>query len=150
MIRSANPRIFSLISVLCSFCSRTFATPCLPFPRSRRCGHAEMICDWQRIAPAGHRPAGAPLFCLWLVLWSTPRPQILSKIKPLFSFEKSGFIGAAGRIRTADLILTKDALYRLSYSSILAAYAAFYIKRYLTFSSLKWRPRTGSNRRPPA
>ena len=25
--------------------------------------------------------------------------------------------GAAGRIRTADLILTKDALYRLSYSS---------------------------------
>ena len=26
--------------------------------------------------------------------------------------------GAAGRIRTADLILTKDALYRLSYSSI--------------------------------
>ena len=29
-----------------------------------------------------------------------------------------GFNGAAGRIRTADLILTKDALYRLSYSSI--------------------------------
>ena len=28
--------------------------------------------------------------------------------------------GAAGRIRTADLILTKDALYLLSYSSILA------------------------------
>ena len=27
------------------------------------------------------------------------------------------FSGAAGRIRTADLILTKDALYRLSYSS---------------------------------
>ena len=27
------------------------------------------------------------------------------------------FVGAAGRIRTADLILTKDALYRLSYSS---------------------------------
>ena len=26
--------------------------------------------------------------------------------------------GAAGRIRTADLILTKDALYLLSYSSI--------------------------------
>ena len=39
--------------------------------------------------------------------------------------------GAAGRIRTADLILTKDALYRLSYSSI-------------------WRPRWGSNPRPPA
>ena len=30
------------------------------------------------------------------------------------------FSGAAGRIRTADLILTKDALYLLSYSSILA------------------------------
>ena len=29
-------------------------------------------------------------------------------------------VGAAGRIRTADLILTKDALYLLSYSSILA------------------------------
>ena len=29
-------------------------------------------------------------------------------------------VGAAGQIRTADLILTKDALYRLSYSSILA------------------------------
>ena len=28
--------------------------------------------------------------------------------------------GAAGRTRTADLILTKDALYLLSYSSILA------------------------------
>ena len=28
--------------------------------------------------------------------------------------------GAAGRIRTADLILTKDALYRLSYSSKMA------------------------------
>ena len=27
------------------------------------------------------------------------------------------FCGAAGQIRTADLILTKDALYRLSYSS---------------------------------
>ena len=28
--------------------------------------------------------------------------------------------GAAGQIRTADLILTKDALYLLSYSSVLA------------------------------
>ena len=31
---------------------------------------------------------------------------------------RSGFSGAATRIRTGDLILTKDALYRLSYSSI--------------------------------
>ncbi len=30
----------------------------------------------------------------------------------------TGFFGAATRIRTGDLILTKDALYRLSYSSI--------------------------------
>ena len=28
------------------------------------------------------------------------------------------FFGAAARIRTGDLILTKDALYRLSYSSV--------------------------------
>ena len=44
---------------------------------------------------------------------------------------KWGVFGAAGQIRTADLILTKDALYLLSYSSI-------------------WRPRWGSNPRPPA
>ena len=47
--------------------------------------------------------------------------------KPKFSM----LFGAAGQIRTADLILTKDALYRLSYSS-------------------KWRPGRGSNPRPPA
>jgi hypothetical protein len=41
------------------------------------------------------------------------------------------FNGAAIQIRTGDLILTKDALYQLSYSS-------------------KWRPGSGSNRRPPA
>ena len=41
------------------------------------------------------------------------------------------FNGAAIQIRTGDLILTKDALYLLSYSS-------------------KWRPGTGSNRRPLA
>ena len=35
--------------------------------------------------------------------------------------EHTGFPGAAGRIRTADLILTKDALYLLSYSSKLYA-----------------------------
>ncbi len=40
--------------------------------------------------------------------------------------------GAANRNRTGDLILTKDALYRLSHSSI------------------AWRPGTGSNRRPLA
>jgi hypothetical protein len=46
--------------------------------------------------------------------------------------DSSGFLdGAAIQIRTGDLILTKDALYQLSYSS-------------------KWRPGSGSNRRPPA
>ena len=46
------------------------------------------------------------------------------------------FCGAAGRIRTADLILTKDALYLLSYSSICAAYAAFYSKRLAPFHTM--------------
>ena len=32
--------------------------------------------------------------------------------------EPRSFFGAASQIRTGDLILTKDALYRLSYSSI--------------------------------
>ena len=41
------------------------------------------------------------------------------KVKKKSCFrEKTGLFGAAGRIRTADLILTKDALYLLSYSSI--------------------------------
>ena len=40
-----------------------------------------------------------------------------SKRKPLKPEDFRGF-GAASQIRTGDLILTKDALYRLSYSSI--------------------------------
>ena len=44
--------------------------------------------------------------------------QIPKKLKPLNPLGFKGFNGAAGRIRTADLILTKDALYRLSYSSM--------------------------------
>ena len=43
--------------------------------------------------------------------------QTLKKIETLKPLRFKGFNGAAGRIRTADLILTKDALYRLSYSS---------------------------------
>ena len=54
------------------------------------------------------------------------------KVRKTARFQKkTGCFGAAGQIRTADLILTKDALYLLSYSSI-------------------WRPRWGSNPRPPA
>ena len=61
-------------------------------------------------------------------------PSALKKRKKtprsLKDFEVFAF-GAAIQIRTGDLILTKDALYQLSYSS-------------------KWRPGSGSNRRPPA
>ena len=57
--------------------------------------------------------------------------QISNKLETPESVGFKGFNGAAGQIRTADLILTKDALYRLSYSS-------------------KWRPGRGSNPRPPA
>ena len=43
----------------------------------------------------------------------------LKKLEKLrISFKILSFHGAAGQIRTADLILTKDALYLLSYSSI--------------------------------
>ncbi len=48
--------------------------------------------------------------------------------------------GAAGQIRTADLILTKDALYLLSYSS----------KKYAPLKGAYWRPRRDLNPRPPA
>ena len=49
--------------------------------------------------------------------------------------------GAAGQIRTGDLILTKDALYLLSYSS--KVYAP-------NFGAYMWRPRRDLNPRPPA
>ena len=62
---------------------------------------------------------------MWVRVWVRQLPHILIHTsfnifttkkhrKPKFSM----LFGAAGRIRTADLILTKDALYRLSYSSI--------------------------------
>ena len=40
-----------------------------------------------------------------------------AKTKPAIPYGTTGFSGAARQIRTADLILTKDALYRLSYIS---------------------------------
>ena len=63
-------------------------------------------------------------FCLWYFMWS-------AKIRKTASVPKVAEIkrkhpksedfrccsGAADQIRTGDLILTKDALYRLSYSS---------------------------------
>ena len=49
------------------------------------------------------------------------------KVKNLYTFVY-GFFGAYNRIRTGDLILTKDALYHLSYISI-----ALTSKRYYTY-----------------
>ena len=83
---------------------------------------------------------------IWHYTGHTVLPQFVPKCSHGFSMINSIFqncikkhskpkvlsaFGAAGRIWTADLILTKDALYLLSYSSI-------------------WRPRWGSNPRPPA
>ena len=70
------------------------------------------------------RPALFSPFPVWVTVWVNQLTHILtytkkSKIatkkprKPKFS----RLFGAARQIRTADLILTKDALYRLSYSS---------------------------------
>ena len=70
-------------------------------------------------------PEGDKFLCLWVFMWSkifvnfeTVQKVAKIKEKQLVSKETSCFRGAAGRIRTADLILTKDALYLLSYSSI--------------------------------
>ena len=77
-------------------------------------------------------------FRVWVRVWVRRLTHILPHtIFSVFATKKhrkpkfSMLCGAAGQIRTADLILTKDALYLLSYSS-------------------KWRPGRGSNPRPPA
>ena len=66
-------------------------------------------------------------FRVWVRVWVRQLPHILTRtVFNIFATKKhrkpklSMLFGAAGRIRTADLILTKDALYLLSYSSILA------------------------------
>ena len=63
-------------------------------------------------------------FCLWYFMWSTKIRktvfvQKVAKIKRKHpkSEDFRCCSGAADQIRTGDLILTKDALYRLSYSS---------------------------------
>ena len=45
--------------------------------------------------------------------------KILQKIEKILEIIEISriFSGAAGQIRTADLVITNDALYRLSYSS---------------------------------
>ena len=63
-------------------------------------------------------------FCLWYFMWSTKirKTVFVQKVAEIKrKHQKSEDFrccsGAATRIRTGDLILTKDALYRLSYSS---------------------------------
>ena len=63
-------------------------------------------------------------FVVWVTVWVRRLTHILTHtIFSVFATKKhrkpkfSMHFGAAGQIRTADLILTKDALYRLSYSS---------------------------------
>ena len=91
----------------------------------------------------------------------SPLGNLRIKKKTRYPLRDNGFRGAAGRIRTADLILTKDALYLLSYSSMVAACAALFKKAVALLPTVAmtiykgllffyWRPRTGSNRRPPA
>ena len=72
-------------------------------------------------------------FRVWVTVWVRQLTHILThtffSIFATKSIENRSFrcfFGAAGQIRTADLILTKDALYRLSYNSM-------------------WRPGSGSN-----
>ena len=58
---------------------------------------------------------------MFLGFWQREKdsnPHIRSQSPLCYLYTIPLFHGAAGRIRTADLILTKDALYRLSYSSI--------------------------------
>ena len=70
-------------------------------------------------------PLGEPFFSVYGCLCGQTQIQkfksaekvLIHKKNPAFPKEKAELYGAAGRIRTADLILTKDALYRLSYSS---------------------------------
>ena len=63
-------------------------------------------------------------FVVWVTVWVRRLTHILTRtVFNIFATKKhrkpklSMLFGAAGRIRTADLILTKDALYLLSYSS---------------------------------
>ena len=80
----------------------------------------------QRRASEGKAPSEARLFPVCgLFCGQKQKPKlkpakivIKSKENTHFLRKKWVFCGAAGQIRTADLILTKDALYLLSYSSI--------------------------------
>ena len=56
-----------------------------------------------------------PLFNVFVKAYKKLHEQNKNRLNLAIQAE---IVGAAGRIRTADLILTKDALYLLSYSSI--------------------------------
>ena len=79
-----------------------------------------MVCSFSCYIKVGHSVGKNVVFGKEAVLPKiyTAKKFAKSKKKAPKSEDLSAFSGAAGRIRTADLILTKDALYRLSYSSI--------------------------------
>ena len=56
-----------------------------------------------------------------------PLPFLFMEMKKSRTLSHSGFFGAAGRTRTADLVITNDVLYHLSYSSIFYA-ADFHLR----------------------
>ena len=75
------------------------------------------------VFPTRHREHRFILSVVFYVVSENPqnciRPKSCQKQKKTPEIRRfQVFSGAAGQIRTADLILTKDALYRLSYSSI--------------------------------
>ena len=63
-------------------------------------------------------PQKSPAVSAYFGVWVKPNfESLLDKTKTPQTAVLRGFCGAAIQIRTGDLILTKDALYRLSHSS---------------------------------
>jgi hypothetical protein len=61
----------------------------------------------------------------WKICWKRQKSRFTEKRKnPRNHCGFKDFSGAAGQIRTADLVITNDALYRLSYSSMLVSQTA--------------------------
>ena len=118
-------------------------SPCVPTPRHpaetgrSRPNHGELhrgrSCKAERKKPGRKHKASCPaLLCplfpfrVWVTVWVKPLTHILTHIekrkfvtkKHLKSSDFRCFLELLGGFETADLILTKDALYLLSYSSI--------------------------------
>ena len=68
--------------------------------------------------------------------------QLLCQLS--YTSKRQIFVGALGWNRTADIWIFSPPLYRLSYQGI------FCFKRLSRRLKQLWRPKTGSNRRPPA